>query len=443
LADGEALRLLGSPDVRNALLLNEIGVLVHDVGKLSAEFVKRGDAFPHHLVLRRLTRGRDPFLASDASPRSAVSHALSNCFPRGEEGGVARLLVDALSAEDCVWTGPVPDRLEVALSRVRRLLGPDDRETFERVARVARAVSNDQAWQVEREEEVAAMEPPFIAAEGFHEGLNQLSFIADLVEMQGRTWHPEMMLSPEVRLFRVLHHREKIEGARRSSCDLERLAGVRELFCEVLANQFLEINNIRKDGPGDLGSWFWKSRLCSQSEEAMALLRGFDQGVELEAEDREAVRWLGIRPISQWAFSKILLGNPRRAGQTSLWEHCWTLSGLYKSSTAQALIEGSWPQRNELSWRTLTIALGRPDPSAMEMLKDLVEVEYPLGNELVRSDTGLSFTFPDLGSELRAPLLDGLQRAVVQLIGTSARPRMTVDSWLRHQVGTSALPRLG
>ncbi len=447
MADVEALRLLGSPDVRNALLLNEIGVLVHDVGKLSVEFVERGDAFPHHLVLRRLTRGRDPHLASDASPRSVVSHALRNCFPVGDESLVAHLLVDALSAEEGVRAAPESERLEEVLSRVHSLLGPDHREAFERVAQLARAVRSDLAWQVRREEEVAAMEPPFIAAHGFYHGLDQLPFVGDLVEMQGRTWHHETMLSPEARLFRTLHRQEETWGARRSSCDLGRLASVRQLYGEVLANHFLEINNIRKDGPGDLGSWFWKSRLCSRSEGAMALLRSFDQGVELEGEDREAVRWLGVRPITRWAFSKILLGNPGWGSQTSLWEHCWALSGLYKSSTAQALIEGSWPQGNRLSWCTLAADLERPDPRAMEMLKDLVELEYPLGNELVRNDTGISFTFPDLDRELLAPLLGGLQRAVGQLIGTGARLRVTVDSCAPHQAsraaGSPTLPRLG
>jgi hypothetical protein len=70
----------------------------------------------------------------------------------------------------------------------------------------------------------------------------------------------------------------------------------------------------------------------------------------------------------------------------------------------------------------------------MDMLRDLVEIEYPLGNELVRSDTEVSFTFPDLSSELRAPLVDGLQEAVGQLVGTGAQPRLTVDRCPSHRV---------
>jgi hypothetical protein len=429
MAGVEALRLLGSPDVRNAILLNEIGILLHDLGKLSAEFVERGNAFPYHLVLRRLTRGRDPHLASDTSPRSALSHTLRYCFPVGAESTVAHLLVDALSRDESEGAGSMSTRLEEALSGVHRMLAPHHREGFESVAQLARDVLSDLGWQVEGEEVVAAMQPPFIAVDGFLHGLDQLSFVGDLVEMQGRTWHPAALLSPEVKLFRAIHGLEEIEGTRQSSCGLEHLADVRELFCEVLANQFLEINNIRKDGPGDLGSSFWKSRLCSGSEEAMALLRGFDQGVELEGEEREAVRWLGVRAITRWACSKILVGYSRDGGQTSLWEHCWALSGFFKSSTAQALIEGRWPRWNRLSWCTLTIDLEPPDNGAMDVVKDLVELEYPLGNELGRSDTGIDFTFPDLDGELLAPLLDGLRGAIGRRIGTGTRPKVTVDSF--------------
>jgi hypothetical protein len=65
----------------------------------------------------------------------------------------------------------------------------------------------------------------------------------------------------------------------------------------------------------------------------------------------------------------------------------------------------------------------------MDVVKDLVELEYPLGNELGRSDTGIDFTFPDLDGELLAPLLDGLRGAIGRRIGTGTRPKVTVDSF--------------
>ncbi|HUS70508.1 MAG TPA: hypothetical protein VM075_07020 [Anaerolineae bacterium] len=425
----EALRVLGSPEVRNAILLNEIGVLIHELGKLSTEFVSAGSAFPHHLILRRLTRGMDPSLGSEIRPLSALLYALRNYSLTDQERAVASLLgekTDTLTGDDRAWVDAASRRLEAVLGDLRSVGAPDRLEAEERVGCLARGVLADWEWQIQGERGLEGMEPPFISTEGFHEGLDQLPFVADLVEMQGRTWHPEGLLSPEVRLFRAIHEREEVRGTPRSRCNVEHLAAVRELCCEVLANQLLEINNIRKDGPGDLGSWFWKSRLCARSEEAMAPLRGFDQGAELEGEERAAVRWLGVRAIARWACGKVLVETPRGGSQTSLWEHCWTLSGLYKSSTAHALIEGVWPQRHRLSWCTLTVVLERPDPETLHLVKGLVEVEYPLGNELRRNDTEIHFTFPGLESELSTSLLDGLRAELGRLAGGNARPQVSL-----------------
>jgi hypothetical protein len=425
----EALRLLGSPDVRNAILLNEIGVLVHDLGKVSAEFVSDGNAFPHHLILRRLTRGRDPSLGPDLRPLDAVLYALRHCSLSDKERPAAAVLaekMDSPSRDSPTSMEAVSRRLEAALEDLRCLAAPDQLEAVERVGGLARGVLADWAWQVDEERGLEAIKPTFISADGFYEGLDQLPFVADVVEMQGRTWHSEGLLPPEVRLFRAIHEREEVRGTPRPRCNAEHLTAVRELCCEVLANQLLEINNMKKDGPGDLGSWFWKSPLCGSSEELMALLTGFDQGAELEAEERAAVSWLGVRAIARWALSKIELGTSRGGGETSLWEHCWTLSGLYKSSTAQAIIEGLWPPGRHLSWCTLTVGLAGPDPETLHLVKELVEVEYPLGNELCRSGTEIHFTFPRLERELGRSLLDGLRTEVSRLAGGNERLQLTL-----------------
>jgi hypothetical protein len=432
MSGNEVLRVLASPEVRNAILLNEIGALLHDLGKLSTEFVSAGSAFPHHLILRRLTRGMDALVGAEPHPLAAVLSALRNCPLTDQEKAVAALLIEAIDTpegNDRASAGALSSKLEATLDGLRRSGAPDHLEAVERVEKLARGVLADWSWQVDAERGLEAMEPPFVSAEGFQEGLDQLPFVADLVEKQGRTWHPEGLLSPEVRLFRAIHEREETRGTPWSRCDAEHLSAVRELCCEVLANQLLEINNIRKDGPGDLGSWFWKSRLCARSEEAMALLRGFDQGVELEGEERAAVRWLGVRVIARWACSKVLMVTPGDGRQLSLWEHCWTLSGLYKSSTAQALLDGLWPHRHRLTWHTLIVGLQVPDPETLHLVKELVEVEYPLGNEIRRGDTEIHFTFPRLESELATSLLDGLRTEVGRLTGGNARAQVTVGPY--------------
>jgi hypothetical protein len=115
--------------------------------------------------------------------------------------------------------------------------------------------------------------------------------------------------------------------------------------------------------------------------------------------------------------------------QESLWEHCWTLSSLYKSSTVQALVEGLWPQGNNLSWRTLTVGLELPDPETLQLVKELIEVEYPLGNELGRSDAEIRFSFPGLEGELATSLLHGLGAEIGRTTGEHVRTQVTLGPY--------------
>ena len=418
--DCEPFTVLGSPDVRNAILLNEIGVLIHDLGKLNEEFISGRSAFPHNLILRRLTRGKDPHLGSDPRSPSAVLRALRNSVLSREERAVADLLeaeIDARRGRDRPTAAAFNTTLEEALRIVRKWSSPTQGGSSK--SSHGKPGTSWQIWRgrQSKEESIAALEPPFIAARGFHDGLDQLPFVADLAEMQGRSWHPEGMLTPEVRLLRAIHEPEANYGALQSYCSVEHLAGVRQIRCEVLANQFLELNNIRKDGPGDLGSWFWKIRFYARSEEAMAQLAAFDRGAELGAEAMEAVRWLGLRAILQWAGSKVVVGTSVDGRRWSLWEHSWALSGVHKSGVAGAILAGCWPESHLLSWCTLEIGLTHPQPGDLDRIRELVEVEYPLGNELHRSDVTIQFTFPELASVTATSLLDALRLEITRVVG--------------------------
>jgi len=359
----KALRMLGSPEVRNAILLNELGALLHDIGKLSDEFISGGDQFPHHLVLRRLTRGGGPHL----------------------EGSVS-------------WPSP------------------DEARASERPAGLTADTNEELEWQMEQERAIACLQPPFFPNNALVERLDELPFLADLVEKQARTWHPQELLPPEVRLMRTIHELIEDGGSVRSSPDEGRLYEIRYLLSEALANQLLEMINIRKDGPGDLGSWFWNSRLYALSEAGLAALNSFDEGVTLTEQEMEGVLWLGVRTIAEWAYGKITLANAGGATRSSLWDHCWWLCTLYKSILSGALIEGVWPE-DRVSWSSLRVTLGRSDPEAIEVIKRVVEVEYPLGNEIGRADGGIEFSFPSVGKETEATLVDCLRAEVVRLLG--------------------------
>lgn len=433
MSDRDRLRMLGSSEVRNAVLLNEIGVFLHDLGKLSTEFITRGTAFPHHLILRRLSRGRDPCLGEDASSLSAIHCSLTNLDLSAEEKAIAHLLYREIADPkyEISLCDDFQGELEEALSSAKRKLAPSHQRAFKQVARVAREVSTNLRWQREGEEALAAIQPSFISVQGFYDGLDQLSFVADLVEMQGHTWRPEALLPPEVKLLRALHKEEELVSQPQALGDEERLAEVRQLFCEVLANQFLEINNIRKDGPGDLGSWFWKSRLYPQSEATIALLRRFDEGATLRGEKLEAVHWLGVRSITEWAYSKVVVRQQGFGSELSLWEHSYELASLHKSAVAQALIEGQWSESEQLFWRMLQVTVERPAAGTLRQIKELVEVEYPLGNELCRNERSIHFTFPGLKDELATQLGDSLRKEIILAAKGTLHPQVILSPTMR------------
>lgn len=80
-----------------------------------------------------------------------------------------------------------------------------------------------------------------------------------------------------------------------------------------------------------------------------------------------------------------------------------------------------------LSWCTLEIGLTHPQPGDLDRIRELIEVEYPLGNELRRSDVTIQFTFPELASETATSLLDALRSGITRVVGRRTRPKTTLD----------------
>ncbi len=430
MGDNETLRVLGSPEVRNAIILNEIGVLIHGLGKLSAEYVSTGQSFPHHLFLRRLTRGQDPYLGSDVAPQSAAIRALS---ARMSGDGDSPVVEDQLRrtmrlAPSVSWSSGRYSSLEAEaiLDEARSELLPRDRASYQRVAGLVRRVWSGLDWQERQERAIEGIQPPFIAVGEVLESLDLLPSVADLVEMQGRTWHPVELVPPEVRLLRTIQSHLDPPLNPRCVQGEDGLYEVRKLFCEVLANQLLEVNNIRKDGPGDLGSWFWTGRLYPRSEGAVAALRSFDEGMPLNDAEREAVAWLGMRGIAEWAYSKVLLGKAGGRTRTSLWEHCRWLCALHKSGLAQALIEGRWREGARPSWRALRVVLRRPARDDLLAIRQLIEVEYPLGNALHSGESEIEFTFPAVARDTARSLLEALEAEVVRLLGSDTSVELSL-----------------
>ena len=112
---------------------------------------------------------------------------------------------------------------------------------------------------------------------------------------------------------------------------------------------------------------------------------------------------------------RLTLGETRRAANdVTLWDHSYSVASLYKAALAKLLLEGKWTEPPTLQWRILRIAidglgflgqthqvadiLGRQEAlrQALDAVRTLLEVAYPLGNEVYRDENGSAFVAPDV-----------------------------------------------
>jgi hypothetical protein len=136
------------------------------------------------------------------------------------------------------------------------------------------------------------------------------------------------------------------------------------------------------------------------------------------------------------------LGDTRRpVNEVTLSDWSGAVAALYKSALSGALLGIKPANPDDLRWRLLRInfdvlalyakaikvadLLGyqRVVDKACETVKQLVEEEYPLGNEIYRDSTGIYFTFPDL--DLPADLAQEIRHRV-ESVEMELAPRIAV-----------------
>lgn len=151
------------------------------------------------------------------------------------------------------------------------------------------------------------------------------------------------------------------------------------------------------------------------------------------------------------------LGDTRLPiNEVSLWDWSYAVASLYKSELARHFLTGEWRTRDQLRWRLLRInfdVLGLYGKAikiadllgykaqverACKAVKQQVEEEYPLGNEVYRDTTGIYFTFPDqdLPDELEKEI-----RQRVESIEPELAPRIRVGQ-ARGETAAEQLKKL-
>ncbi|MGC8933511.1 MAG: hypothetical protein ACP5LQ_09545, partial [Candidatus Methanodesulfokora sp.] len=125
------------------------------------------------------------------------------------------------------------------------------------------------------------------------------------------------------------------------------------------------------------------------------------------------------------------LGETRRpANDVTLWDHSYSVATLVKCAIAKNIIDPSNASFDPLdfNWKILSInfdvlellakgvklgdTLGywKSIREAFEKIKEIIEIKYPIGNEIYRDTTGIYFLIPDIEiKELEKLILDELE----------------------------------
>jgi len=173
-------------------------------------------------------------------------------------------------------------------------------------------------------------------------------------------------------------------------------------------------------------------------------LNGLNWEELTQKHDSEALRQLFVEALGDTRFP---------INEVTLWDWSSVVASLYKAELARYCLTAEWRTRNQLRWSLLRVnfdVLGlyakaikiadllryrQAVDEVCAAVKQLVEEEYPLGNEVYRDTTGIYFTFPDL--DLPAELAQEI-RCRVEEIEMELAPRIEVG----QASGTTATEQL-
>lgn len=131
----------------------------------------------------------------------------------------------------------------------------------------------------------------------------------------------------------------------------------------------------------------------------------------------------GLRELTERAFRQALGETRRAANDVTLWDHSFSVASLYKAALAKILLEQArnpgytFPEIKVIRWRLLRVGydglgyleqahhvtdlLGRQASlgEALDEVKRTLEVTLPVGNEIYRDENGCAFLLPALDGD--------------------------------------------
>ena len=141
-----------------------------------------------------------------------------------------------------------------------------------------------------------------------------------------------------------------------------------------------------------------------------------------------------LREAISTLFAQAVADSRRPINEVDLWSWGSLVGALYKSALAGSLLTGRVPSAQDLRWRLLSVRVDGlayisnvarvPDlltrqkllSDALDQVRTLLEVQYPLGSEVYRDQDGSIFIVPDVLDLLKIPDDQGttLEKRIIQ-----------------------------
>ncbi|MGC1119591.1 MAG: CRISPR-associated protein Csx11 [Candidatus Methanofastidiosia archaeon] len=418
---------------RNVVLMAEIGALIHDLGKISEEFIesKSKDSkikFLHHLILRRLISRIDPYVSHQSTEKDLVLCLVKqldffNELQLDNPGQLTNILGDIErelkdpSRQNNLQSGFGQEFGQHILGSLVKNKQENEKEDIKKIFAEIKKLEE----QTENEKNIS---PNFISVRvkkslnanlknhfvPFFISQKQISNLGDFIEMHHKTWHQDLPF-----LMKLLRAPDGCDGVD-SGIDKNTPIEQQELFQTYISTAFGYDKN--RIVPSSLTQE--RIKFCRVLE---SQLQKVIDAEEKTVEDTIVHARKEIVEAAKKHFAAALGETRRAANDVTLWDHSYSVASLLKAALAGIILEHessssyTLPQPKDLKWRIFTINVNGLDfwmksekigdiiarknliKECFDETKNLFEVDIPLGNEIYRDENCISFLVHNKFSE--------------------------------------------
>ncbi len=368
---------------RNDILFAEIGALIHDLGKLSKEFVKQMTLhshyvpYEHHLII-----GRDfKYINSELNKANLTNQELNNVLQQLKKIDKKNFSINEFEK--------ILKRIQKTNNYLNSLPSKSQKSKFiNRFLSFLKSVYSSQKFNSQMD------------------WAEQIRF-----KVKNRNDYVELSLADII----SVHHSGR-EYEIEFYCKIKNLNRTLEaikFFSEIADKMDSSIDKVAIDEQSydkfSLSSAFGKEYAISPEKIDMfsnKLCEKIEKELTKESINREKT-FNHIRNI----FLQSLGETRRPANDVTLWDHSFSVASLYKAALAEVVIN-EWKEPQNIKWKLLSTrfngdefyytvpkiadVLGRKAlvENILDKIKFLLEVLIPIGNEIYRDENGSVFLVP-------------------------------------------------